>query len=137
MVEATTPPLGKTVCDSGMIGSRHFVFVHMPKTGGTFVQSCLEQLNQSSSDKPARWFSFRRAEQKPFHIIRSVPKHGTVMAIPAAYEELPIVGCIRDPLEWYRSNYRFAWWQRYPDKYPGVRESSEWPNISFKIYFNL
>ncbi len=121
-----------------MIYSSQFIFVHMPKTGGTFVTDCMKKLNHSgkltqlSSFALKRWYCRDR-----FYKVRGVLKHGCVSEIPQEYQGLPIVGCIRSPEAWYSSNYRFAWWRRHPERYLGVEAHPSFPDLSFRDYLSL
>ncbi len=110
----------------------------MPKTGGTFVAECMKQLNHSGKlREPQRGFWRRWLCRDNFHKVPDVSKHGCVSDISKEYQNLPIVGCIRSPEAWYSSNYRFAWWHRFPEKFPGVLECPAFPNLSFDDYFRL
>lgn len=70
-----------------MILSRDFVFIHFPKTGGTFFRYLCEQY------APAEWE------------IRIMDDHPSVQEIPEAYQHLPVFGMIRNPFDWYVSWY--------------------------------
>ncbi len=110
----------------------------MPKTGGTFVAECMRQLNHSGKlrePQTALWKKWLCRDR--FHKVPNVSKHGCVSEIPKKCQNLPIVGCIRSPEAWYSSNYRFAWWRRFPEKFPGVLECPAFPNLSFDDYFRL
>ena len=72
-----------------MILSRHFVYIHVPKTGGTFVSRVFRE------HAPAEWEC------------RHVPEHPSVAAIPASHRHLPILTTIRSPWTWYVSWYHF------------------------------
>lgn len=109
----------------------------MPKTGGTFVTECFESINQRRSKS---YIFFRRLRGEKHDFFMEVPgqsKHARVANIPKSLRRLPVIGCIRNPLEWYRSNYCFAWWLRYPERYPGVLDSSDFPNLTFTKYLEL
>jgi len=68
-----------------MIITRHFVFVHMPKTGGSFVRSILRQ------HAPASW------GMAEFH------DHRPASEVPEESAHLPRFGVIRNPFPWYVS----------------------------------
>lgn len=72
-----------------VILTRHFVFLHLPKTGGSFVRRVMERAG------PADW----EAIIHPMH-----PTHGD---IPDTHRKLPVLGAIRNPWTWYVSWFRF------------------------------
>ncbi len=120
-----------------ILSPQHFVFIHMPKTGGTFVDTCFAKLNSKYLErrKLTHWFPW--GKKYVFMRIKGVSKHAHVTEIPNKLRKLPIVGCIRDPIQWYHSNYCFAWWRRYPHKYPGLLELDGFPNLPFSKYLEL
>jgi hypothetical protein len=103
----------------------------MPKTGGTFVTAVLMRIHPP----PPRGRVRRRAElrfprlvgrrsgpgrRSPLYDIE--PKHGTCGDIPRAHRAKPILSTVRNPYDWYVSQYEFAWWKRafvyHPEPYP-------------------
>ncbi len=84
-----------------MILTPDFVFIHQPKTGGTFVTRALYRL----LGEP-----IHRAD--PAAPIAEVNKHGTCREIPASHTGVPILAAVRNPFERYVSQYAFAWWKR-------------------------
>lgn len=121
-----------------------FVFVHMPKTGGTFVSDCLRRIH---GDRMEHWgphgaFYWRMRTawagllRRPL-AHRELAKHANCRAIPEAAAGLPIYSSMRDPFDWYVSNYKFGYWRTHPDKYPGLREDPRWPDLSFADYIEL
>jgi hypothetical protein len=69
-----------------MLITRDFVFVHLPKTGGTFIQKvCRENMP----------------------IERKLRDHLSVLEIPPEYAHLPIFATIRNPWDWYVSWHHF------------------------------
>lgn len=69
--------------------TRHFVFVHVPRTGGNFVRVLLEQ------HAPADWQ------------LQHGPDHATVFDIPASHQHLPRLAIVRNPYAWYVSWFHF------------------------------
>src|SRR5689334_14456425 len=69
-----------------MIATRRFVFLHLHKSGGTFVN---------------RWLlrHFRDARQIGYHLPRRM--------IPAELAHLPVLGLVRNPWSYYVSWYTF------------------------------
>ena len=76
-----------------MILCDDFVFVHYPKTGGTFVTDVL-----------SRVFA---ALGKSFV---DTNKHGTCAEIPPAYAGVPMCSCIRNPYDVKVSQFKFEEW---------------------------
>jgi hypothetical protein len=72
--------------------TREFVFVHVPKTGGSFMRAAIEQA------VPAE----------------DLGDHVPYSKLPAEYRHLPAIGFIRDPLAWYVSWFEHM--QRHPPK---------------------
>ena len=69
-----------------MIVTPEFVFLHLHKSGGTFVNEFLIRFMPS-------------AQQVGYHLPRS--------SIPSAYAQLPILGFVRNPWSYYVSWYAF------------------------------
>lgn len=109
-----------------MVVTEKFVYIHMPKTGGTFVTTVLECLHRRV--QPAR--KRRTQVQRVVHSVSKrtgirrehaqlygplldlEPKHGTCHDIPSRLRHLPIFSTIRNPYDWYVSQYEFGWWKR-------------------------
>ena len=64
-----------------MFLTRHFVFVHIPKTGGNFVRELLEQ------HAPEDWQ------------VQRLEDHLTYEHIPASHRDLPLDQRFVDPLQ--------------------------------------
>ena len=69
-----------------MIATDQFIYVHLHKSGGTFVNECLMRF-------------FPRARRLGYHLPRSM--------IPTALQDLPVVGFVRSPWSYYVSWYAF------------------------------
>ena len=104
-----------------MIIADGFVFVHMPKTGGTFVTSVLERLHGiakrhfplSLYDKTCRVLALPAQPNLRYGVLTHLePKHGTCHDVPAEHRHKPILSCVRGPHEWYVSQFEFSWWKR-------------------------
>lgn len=72
-----------------MILTKDFVFIHLPKTGGTFITRVLERAAPQSWQ--AQYFE----------------GHPTVQDIPDSHRDLPVIGMIRNPWSFYVSWYSF------------------------------
>lgn len=120
-----------------MIITDRFVYIHMPKTGGTFVTEVLRRLHRVDEPPPKLRQSLRRILEstiqkarglpaKPFHpygaLVDSEPKHGTCHDVPREHREKAILSSIRSPFDWYVSQFEFSWWKRtfkyHPEPYP-------------------
>lgn len=81
-----------------MILTRHFVFVHIPKTGGSFVRSVMQR------HAPSDWD------------IQTFDLHPSVKDIPASHQHLPRFAVVRNPFSWYVS------WFHYKEQTRGTED---------------
>jgi hypothetical protein len=147
--------------------SDRFVYIHEPKTGGTFVGYALTQLHGSMTDvRPSRHlrdairqrlptasFRFERrrspgpaANQEPtkYGPLYRWNDHGTCNEIPRAFHSRQILATVRNPLQTYVSGYLFGWWKR-PEYLPLYyrtttdfsRRYPAFPDLSFQEYMEL
>lgn len=131
-----------------MIITDHFVFLHLPKTGGTFVS---EVLHEVYATRPTWWSTCVSLFRKGHHFrtrygsfVHCHPWHGTREEIPPGYRDRPLLSCLRPPLERYVSIYEFGWWKR-PELLNGYRKNVEhfetrfptFPNLSFRDFLHL
>jgi hypothetical protein len=72
-----------------MFLTRHFVFVHVPKTGGNFVREILE------NHAPEEWE------------LQGLEAHATYHEIPASHRDLPRLAFARNPFAWHVSWFHF------------------------------
>ena len=71
-----------------MIVTDKFVFVHFPRTGGTFITDVIVRF-------------FPSAQEIGYHLPRSL--------LPNEYSHLPVLGSVRNPWEFYVSWYCHVW----------------------------
>jgi hypothetical protein len=71
-----------------MIVTDKFVFVHLPRTGGTFVTDVIMKF-------------FPSAHEIGYHLPRSL--------LPKEYTHLPVLGTVRNPWDFYVSWYYHIW----------------------------
>jgi hypothetical protein len=71
-----------------MIITNKFVFVHFPRTGGTFITNVIKRF-------------FPSAHEIGYHLSRSL--------LPNEYSHLPVLGAVRNPWEFYVSWYHHVW----------------------------
>jgi hypothetical protein len=86
-----------------MLLCNDFVFLHFPKTGGSFVTVVVKKV----------------AERVPwFHCIDTEDegtKHLGVDHIPAGHHDKQLVICVRNVFDHYISFYKFNWWTTHQD----------------------
>src|SRR6266545_3596226 len=71
-----------------MIVTDKFVFVHFPRTGGTFITDVIMRF-------------FPSAQEIGYHLPRFL--------LPNEYSRLPVLGTVRNPWEFYVSWYYHVW----------------------------
>ncbi len=107
-----------------MILTPDFVYIHHPKTGGTFVTNVLSRLYGGRDGG-----------------FQDVAKHATCSDIPEEHRGKPIVSAIRNPYDRYVSQYRFAWWKLHPDQYCGEEamraRHPHYPDLTFSEFLDL
>lgn len=133
-----------------MIVTDKFIFIHQPKTGGTFVVNALAELydlkDKLKHDLP------ENTEHREFHFFNNKygrfvikgKKHSLCDEIEKQdLQERLILGNTRNPLDLYVSQYEFGWWKRkeynqyydtvknFKTKYPGF------PDLRFEEYLKL
>lgn len=121
-----------------MISTDRFVYIHLPKTGGTFVTSVLERLKDLLGARVPWHYSPRTA------FIPSPLKHGGARDIPRRDRAKPVLTTIRNPYDMYVSEYEFGWWKRkeYPRYFRrrvrGFRELyPDYPDLTFERFLRL
>src|ERR687891_179097 len=71
-----------------MIVTDEFVFVHLPRSGGTFVSEIIKKF-------------FPSAYEIGHHLSREL--------LPKEYSHLPVLGTVRNPWDFYVSLYHYVW----------------------------
>ncbi|MBT3294318.1 MAG: hypothetical protein HN919_16080 [Verrucomicrobia bacterium] len=103
-----------------MILSDRFVFIHYPKTGGSFVRSVLKRVLDAAK------IAYTEGGM-----------HDTCADIPVAYHGVPVVTCVRNPYDIRVSEYKYRWWAT--DASPALQEQflsyyAHYPELSFEEY---
>ena len=113
-----------------MILTPRFVFIHQPKTGGTFVTRVLYRLLGDPLDPTD--------PSAPIAEINQPNQHGSCREIPASHRGIPILATVRNPFERYVSQYEFAWWRQDLPPWVDVdavrAEYPHFPNLSFEEF---
>ncbi len=133
-----------------MFVTSRFVFLHQPKTGGTFVTAVLSRLHEAQGDRvetvyldPDRLTEAPAPQPGRAFKVMIGPRHqhGRRADIPTTYAGLPVVATIRNPYDRYASQYEFGWWRRAPDMFGPVAELSRqyprYPDLTFEEFVRL
>ncbi len=150
-----------------MVITDAFVYIHMPKTGGTFVTEALIRIHQSprTSKSERAWRRVRALLSSPIHsarirterygpLLNVEPKHGTCHDVHPSHRHKPFLSNVRNPYDWYVSQYEFSWWKRtfeyHPEPHPTPvgsaieqalpkfeRDHPEFPNVTFEAFIEL
>jgi hypothetical protein len=129
----------------------------MPKTGGTFVTSALFRLH-GGNGQPRQGFLYSTGQRHPlqqwlvlwtqaalsrvrfgrrYGPLYKQGKHSPSSEIPPGHSHKPIVATLRNPYDWYVSQYHFRWWAeprqlREFEAYAELQaEFPDYPNLSF------
>ncbi len=109
----------------------NFIYIHLPKTGGTFVTHVLDKIHNRSIKNILNKF-FRKNQYL------DILKHDTCSAIPFRYIDLPILSTVRNPYDRYVSQYEFKWWRKYPEQFASFQEWKEncknFPDVAFEEF---
>jgi hypothetical protein len=88
-----------------MLITKYFVFVHAKKTGGRFIRNlCMNHM-------PPDW------------IVAQLKDHAGAREIPPEYRDLPVLGFVRNPWDWYVS------WYHYLPTQPERHDSPFWIDV--------
>ena len=131
-----------------MIFTDRFVYLHEPKTGGTFVTAALLRLYGQTRPRWLRVQSMLRGQVTrgggPYgSITYHRNKHGTYSHVPPPHQEKLVLATLRGPYEMYVSQYEFGWWRRRDMRrhfaaVPGFRERfPRFPDLSFSEFVEL
>ncbi|MBN2112559.1 MAG: hypothetical protein JW785_00370 [Acidimicrobiia bacterium] len=93
-----------------MLITEHFVFVHIPKTGGDFIRRvCLKHLPPDSV------------------VAHHIAKHGRDTEIPGPYRGLPRFALVRNPWDWHVSWFHYLMGSGRPEEHRDrVRVMNPW-----------
>ena len=133
---------------AAVIFTDRFVYLHLPKTGGTFVTEMLLRVHC-----PHPTLICRVANLPPWRARRFAGEHGVLIAdrnkhgirseVPVAHRQKPVLATVRNPFDRFVSMYEFGWWRRpewratyraLPDferRFPGF------PELTFEEFVRL
>ena len=113
-----------------IIVNNAFVYIHHPKTGGTFVTEMLRKVASLDNGFNIQEFSGKL-------------KHAGINKIPEEHQHLPVVINVRNVFEHYVSRYTFRWWanpERAKNRFDLEKVLKEFPNfpeLSFSEFLRL
>lgn len=134
-----------------MVITDKFVYIHLPKTGGSFVVAALWKLYGRADISFGLWpmlkLIFFIPVQFPSELgplTFAAYKHSGCKRIPAAHRGKAILSNMRHPLDYYVSQYEFGWWKRpfyrlyYYRRIPGFRRKyPHFPDLSFTEFLEV
>jgi hypothetical protein len=116
-----------------MVITDKFVYVHMPKTGGTFVEAVLQRLSSGTGG-----LHIDTSTERDRRRLRVKDQHQRVSEIPEAHREKPLAFSIRNPYDHHVSFYEFGWWRDHPgDTFDEKRirlRHPHYPELTFTEY---
>lgn len=136
-----------------MILTEKLVFLHMGKTGGTFVTKALERMYHPWLVALLRRYNlfflgnlrYYKLYRSPIRICRNGEvrvlrsQHDFMEGIPPAFRGKPVLSCVRNPYDRYVSLYRFGWWKKEPSR--SVREIKKkhpnYPDFTFREFLDF
>lgn len=139
-----------------MVITNDFVFIHVPKNGGTFITKCILELYDKTTDKNRKrniidrlyyhlsrentnYSNHYKSEALEDLGIKRVTQHQGCDEIPFKHKQKPIVSILRNPFDRYVSIYKFDWWGKHIAVSEKIlnRNFPNFPNLSFKKYMDL
>ena len=115
-----------------MVITDRFVYLHIPKTGGTFVEEALSRLLSGDT-------SYIDTANPPHRGTYGCPdQHERNCHVPAEYRDRPLLASVRNPYDHHVSLYEFGWWKTHPqDTFDPNRIAEAFPHfpeLSFSEY---
>jgi len=137
-----------------MLYTDGFVFVHMPKTGGTFVTHSVFEIYGADYPRFLHWNSrYRWRARFQGGVLAHSPKYGGLLHGKRKHSSRkesdhdqrhkPVLGIVRNPFDMFVSQYEFRWWTRpeaeafFRSRINLDREFPRFPNLSFSEYLEL
>ncbi|CAN5867729.1 hypothetical protein BH18ACI4_BH18ACI4_12290 [soil metagenome] len=131
-----------------MLFTDKFVYVHEPKTGGTFVTSMLFRLYGLNWTRLTHLRNMIFKEVRSLHpkygeLVHNTKKHAGCREIPVHQRGKKVLATVRNPYDLYVSQYEFGWWKRreflpYLRAVPHFKKDyPTFPNINFAEYVKL
>ena len=126
-----------------MLIAQKFVFVHQPKTGGTFVRDVLAEIEQQHKNQfTSRILARVGINLNSFAIENTAAYHDTCREIPIGHQHKPMLSVVQNPFDFYVSFYHFGWWASHPEESyndlgPVKHRFPRFPDLSFPEFLDL
>lgn len=92
-----------------MVITDRFVYLHIPKTGGTFVEASLARLLEGG---PGLYVD---SANPPYRGSFGCPdQHERYCQVPAQHRDKQMLLTVRNPYDHHVSLYEFGWWKTHP-----------------------
>lgn len=116
-----------------MVITGRFVYLHIPKTGGTFVEEALARVYAAGAEE------YIDTANPPYRGSFGCPdQHERHCHVPAQYRDRPLLLSVRNPFDHHVSLYEFGWWKTHPgdtfDPARIVAAYPHFPDLSFAEY---
>lgn len=130
-----------------MVITDKFVYIHKPKTGGSFVTDALLALYDAKWNRLSHLKLALKGKISYFNgfgeLRLTSAKHGGCSLIPGKEQSKIIVSTIRNPFDYYVSQFEFGWWKRsewlkYYRTFPEFKQKfSQFPYLNFRQFMEL
>jgi hypothetical protein len=134
-----------------MILGDNFVYIHFPKTGGTFITKTLIKLHEGKGwgrlDPNRKLTRIAKLIGMTGGSIINLDydhysKHGVYRQIPFAFKGKKIFSTVRNPFDRYVSQYEFGYWKKFPERFffdidNFLKLYPDFQNLSFSDYIRL
>jgi hypothetical protein len=115
------------------VATDELLYIHVPKTGGTFVEAVLQRVYAS---RPGSFIDTSRPQDRGRFGHRD--QHDPLERIPEPWRSKPLLATVRNPYDHHVSLYEFGWWKHHEhDTFdPGrIRlRYPHFPELSFPEY---
>lgn len=102
-----------------MIITKDFVILNFPKTGSTYIRTCLKAVYKKNTAFNRIFHKSKVYEDLHFSKIygntnkKYKDQHAVFNQIPKKHNQKPIISIIRNPLGRIVSSYHYAWWKKH------------------------
>lgn len=116
-----------------MVITDRFVYLHIPKSGGTFVEEALSRL---LTNGPSLYIDTANPPHRGNY--GNPDQHERHCHVPLQYRNRPLLASVRNPYDHHVSLYEFGWWKSHPgdtfDPRRIVQAYPHFPELSFTEY---